>query len=60
MHAKILVEKMREIVAGGTLSNPDILVQATPGYVAAMRRQHYADAYTSFRRPERGLSKDSG
>ena len=60
MHTKILVEKMREIITRGTLSNPDVLVRATPGYVAAMRRQHYADAYTSFRRPERGLLKDSG
>jgi hypothetical protein len=60
MHAKILVEKMREIITRGALSNPDVLVRATPGYVAAMRRQHYADAYTSFRRPECGLSRDSG
>jgi hypothetical protein len=60
MRAEILAEKMREIVTRGTLSSPDVRVQATPGYVAAMRRQHYADAYTSFRRPERGLSKDSG
>jgi len=59
-HVKILVEKMREIVTPGTLSNSDVLGQATPGYVAAMRRQHYADAYASFRRPEHGLSKDSG
>jgi hypothetical protein len=59
-HAKILVEKMKEIVTRGTSSNPNVLVQATPGYVAAMRRRHYADAYTSFRRPECGLSKDSG
>jgi hypothetical protein len=60
IHVKILVEKMREIVTRETPSNPDVLDQATPGYVAAMRRQHYADAYTSFRRPGRGLSKDSG
>lgn len=59
-HIEILVEKMREIVTRRTLSNSDVLGQATPGYVAAMRRQHYADAYTSFRRPERGLSEDSG
>jgi hypothetical protein len=60
MHVKILVEKMREIVTRGTLNDPDVLGQATPGYVAALRRQHYADAHTSFRRPKRGLLKDSG
>jgi hypothetical protein len=60
IHVKILVEKMREIVTRETSSSPDVLGQATPGYVAAMRRQHYADAYTSFRRPGRGLLKDSG
>jgi hypothetical protein len=60
VHVKILVEKMREIVTRGTLSNPDVLGQATPGYVVAMRRRHYADVYTSFRRPGRGSSKDSG
>ena len=60
MHAKMLDERMKEIASKGTWSIPSHLGNATPGYVATMRRQQYADAHSSFRRPERGLSNNSG
>ena len=52
-------KRMKEISSKGTWSEPDRLGHATPGYVATLRRQQYADAHTSFRRPERGLSQSS-
>jgi hypothetical protein len=60
IHLKMLDERMKKIANEGTWSNPGVLGHATPGYVAGMRRQQYANAYTSFRHPQRGLSKNSG
>ena len=59
-HLKILDEKMKQIAREGTHIDHGVLGQATPGYVAAMRRQQYANAYTSFRHSQNGLHKNSG
>jgi hypothetical protein len=58
IHVNMLDERMMEIASGGTSRNPGVLGHATPGYVAAMRRQQYAKAHTSFRRPERGFPQN--
>lgn len=60
IHLKILDKRMKLIVNERTCSKPGIIGHATPGYVARMRRQQYANAHTSFRHPQRGLSKNSG
>jgi hypothetical protein len=59
-HSKMLDERMKEIVSKGTWSNPNVPGHTTSGYVAAMRRQQYANVYTSFRHPQRGVSKNAG
>ena len=59
VYVQMLDDRMKEIASKGTWSKPSRLGHATPGYVATMRRQQYADAHTSFRRPERGLSQSS-
>jgi hypothetical protein len=59
-YLKVLDEKMKQIASEGTRVDHDVLGQATPGYVATMRRQQYADAYTSFRHSQHGWSKNLG
>jgi hypothetical protein len=60
IHSRILDKRMKEIASGGTWSNSSVPVHATSGYVAAMRRQQYANVATSFRHPQCGLSKNAG
>ena len=59
-HLKRLDEKMEKIATGGKWNNLCVPSQATLGYVATMRRQQFANAYISFRHPQRGLSRNAG
>lgn len=56
----MLDKRMKQIASKSTRINHDVLGQATPGYVATMRRQQYANVYTSFRHSQHGLSRNSG
>lgn len=58
-HLKMLDERMKQIASEGTQFNHGVVGPATPGYVATMRHQRYANACTSLRRSQHGLSKTS-
>lgn len=59
-HLKMPDGRAREVGDLRTRETFGISCKATPGYVAAMRRQQYANVCTSFRHPQRRLAKALG